>query len=95
MRHFSDICLQVYFSNTFSEMDVIIVNAGLHSLFGDYSHHVSAEEKDTYLGHAHICRANLETALSDLPLHLPATPDSIAALLFGVCLCGLTSGIHY
>lgn len=85
MRHFSDICLQAYFSETFSDTDFIIVNAGLHSLFGDYSHHVSAEEKDIYLHHAHMCRANLETALSDLPLHLPATPDAVTALLFGVC----------
>lgn len=66
-------------------MDFIIVNAGLHSLFGDYSRHVSAEEKDTYLGYAHTCRENLETTLSNLPLHLPATSDAATALLFGVC----------
>lgn len=84
MQSFSDMCLRVYFSETFSVMDFITVNAGLHSLFGDYSHHVSAEEKDTYLRHAHTCRANLETALSDLPLHLPATSDAVTALLFGV-----------
>lgn len=85
MRHFSDTCLQVYFSETFSDMDFIIVNAGLHSLFRDYSDHVPAEDKDIYLGHAHMCRANLETTLSNLPLHLPATPDAVAALIFGVC----------
>lgn len=84
MRNFSDICLQVYFSDACSETDFIIVNAGLHSLFKDYSSHVSAEQKDTYLGYAHTCRANLETALSDLPLHLPATSDAVAALIFGV-----------
>lgn len=84
MRDFSDTCLQVYFSDTFSQMDFIIVNAGLYSLFGDYGNHVPAEEKDSYLGHAHTCRANLETALSDLPLHLPATSDAVTALLFGV-----------
>lgn len=84
MQHFSDICLRVYFSETFSKMDFIIVNAGLHSLFADYSHHVSAEEKDAYLGHAHTCRANLETALSDLPLHLSATQEAATALVFGV-----------
>lgn len=84
MRNFSDICLQVYFSDTFSETDLIIVNAGLYSLFKDYSSHVSAEQKDTYLGYAHTCRANLETALSDLPLHLPATSDAVTALIFGL-----------
>lgn len=84
MRDFSDICLQVYFSDSFSETEFIIVNAGLYSLFGDYSNHAPAEEKGSYLGHAHACRANLETALSDLPLHLPATSDAVTALLFGV-----------
>lgn len=84
MGHFSDTCLQVYFSETFSNMDFIIVNAGLHSLFRDFSDHVPAEEKDAYLDHAHMCCANLETALSDLPLHLPATSDAVAALIFGV-----------
>jgi hypothetical protein len=85
MRDFSDICLQVYFSDTFSEMEFIIVNAGFYSLFTDYSYHISAEQKDTYLGHARKCRENLETALYDLPLHLPTTPEAITALLFGVC----------
>lgn len=84
LRDFSDICLQVYFSDTFSEADSIMVNAGLYSLFKDYSSHVAPEEKDAYLGHAHACRANLETALSALPLHLPATPNAVTALLFGV-----------
>lgn len=84
MKNFSDICLRVYFSDTFSETDFIVVNAGLYSLFEDYSNHVSAEERDAYLGHAHSCRTNLETTLSDLPLHLPATPDAVSALLFGV-----------
>ncbi|ENH64121.1 Putative transcriptional regulatory protein C11D3.07c [Fusarium oxysporum f. sp. cubense race 1] len=83
MRDFSDICLQVYFSDTFSEMEFIIANAGFYSLFTDYSYHVSAGQKDTYLGHARMCRENLETALYDLPLHLPTTPEAITALLFG------------
>jgi hypothetical protein len=91
MRNFSDICLQVYFSDSFSETDFIIVNAGLCSLFGDYSNHVPVKEKDAYLGHADACRANLETALSDLPLHLPTTPNAASALLFGVGQCELTS----
>ncbi|KAI0882423.1 uncharacterized protein GGS22DRAFT_43903 [Annulohypoxylon maeteangense] len=83
MQHFSDVCLQVYFSDSFSEMDFIIVNAGLYSLFSDYSYHTSAEEKEVYLNDAYTCRANLETALDGLPLHLPATTNAITALLFG------------
>ncbi|KAH7246991.1 hypothetical protein NW759_007757 [Fusarium solani] len=83
IRQFSEICLNVYFSEEYSETDFIIVNAGLHSLFGDYSDQVPVEEKGTYLKYAHLCRENLETALANLPLQLPATTDFIVALLFG------------
>lgn len=77
-------CLDVYFNEDHSEADFITVNAGLHSLFWDYSFHVSTEEKEEYRGHAYMCRDNLETALSNLSLHLPATSNMILALLFGV-----------
>lgn len=79
-------CLQVYFSDNFSETDFIIVNAGLHSLFGDYSRQAPLEDRASYIGGAHVCRANLETALNNLPLHLSPAPDAITALLFGACL---------
>lgn len=65
-------------------MDFIIVNAGLHSIFKDYSSIVSAEEKERYLGYANLCRGHLETALSILPLHIPATSKAVIALVFGV-----------
>ncbi|RTE75149.1 hypothetical protein BHE90_010393 [Fusarium euwallaceae] len=83
VRQFSEICLNVYFSDDYSETDVIIVNAGLHSLFWDYSNYVPAEDKSTYLEYAHLCRENLETALANLPLQLPASSDYIVALIFG------------
>ncbi|KXH27090.1 hypothetical protein CSAL01_11849 [Colletotrichum salicis] len=64
-------------------MDFIIVNAGLHSIFKDYSTIVVGDEKERCQRHALLCRANLETALSNLPLHMPAIPKAIIALLFG------------
>ncbi|KAH6952454.1 fungal-specific transcription factor domain-containing protein [Ilyonectria sp. MPI-CAGE-AT-0026] len=83
MQRFPDLCLNVYFSEDHSEADFIAANAGLHSLFCDYAAHVPPELKEENLAYARMCRANLETALSNLPLHLPATSDMIAALLFG------------
>lgn len=65
-------------------MDFIIVNAGLHSIFKDYSGIVSAAEKERYLGYANLCCGHLETALSILPLHMPATSKGVIALVFGV-----------
>lgn len=84
MHRFQDMCLNVYFCDDYSEADFINVNAGLYSLFSDYVSHVAGEEQEEYLSHAHKCRDNLETALSNLPLHLPATPNMILALIFAV-----------
>lgn len=77
-------CLDVYFNDNHSEAKFTTVNAGLYSLLWDYSFHVVGQERDEYVAHAHLCRDNLETILSSLPLHLPANSDTILALLFGV-----------
>ncbi|KAK1641496.1 hypothetical protein BDP81DRAFT_478846 [Colletotrichum phormii] len=83
MNQFSTICLDVYFTEHYSEMDFIIVNADLHSIFKDYSTIVVGDERERCERHALLCRANLETGLSNLPLHMPAIPKAIIALLFG------------
>lgn len=77
-------CLGVYFSDDYPGVDFITVNAGLHSLFSDYAFQLPEDAREEYLGYASSCRANLEVALSDLPLHLPATSNAILALIFGV-----------
>ncbi|EAW21004.1 putative transcription factor [Aspergillus fischeri NRRL 181] len=82
-QRFTDMCLDVYFNDNHSEANFITVNAGLYSLFWDYSFQVVPQEKDECITHAHLCRDNLETVLSNLPLHLSATSDTILALLFG------------
>ncbi|KXH68348.1 fungal specific transcription factor [Colletotrichum salicis] len=82
-RRFPDLCLNVYFSDNYSEYDYITVNGGLYSLFTDYAAQVSVDEQKEYFEYAKICRVNLETCLANLPLHLPASADVIVALLFG------------
>lgn len=82
-RRFPDLCLNVYFSDNYSEYDYITVNGGLYSLFTDYAAQVSVDEQKEYFDYAKICRVNLETCLANLPLHLPASSDVIVALLFG------------
>lgn len=87
MDHFTDLCLKVYFAPTeFNEAEFIIVNAGLETLYLDMnmSKTIAASVKEEYTKMGAICRANVETALASLPLHLPATMDMIVALLFGV-----------
>ncbi|EMT61122.1 hypothetical protein FOC4_g10014164 [Fusarium odoratissimum] len=65
----------------FSEADFIIANSGLLQLFIEKSEEMP--DKTESLNYAHTCRTNLETALVNLPLHLPATLDMISALLLG------------
>ncbi|EFX04895.1 c6 zinc finger domain containing protein [Grosmannia clavigera kw1407] len=83
MNDFPLMCHHAYFSPTPSEYDYIVVLSGLSALFWMHAHTVSAEEKEEYLRYDHMCHVHLETALSSLPLHLPARPDVIAALLMG------------
>ncbi|KAG7142068.1 hypothetical protein HYQ45_001493 [Verticillium longisporum] len=82
-QHFTDLCLGVYFSDDHLDTDYITVNAGLYALFLDQSYHCPPEEKEENLQYAQICKENLETALANLPLHLPASNDVLLALLFG------------
>lgn len=85
MQRFPDLTLNVYFSDDYSEYDFITVNAGLYSLFFDYTTlNATREEKAEYQSYCDICRDNLETALSNLPLHIPATESAIVSLVFGV-----------
>lgn len=86
MQAFGDLCLDTYFSEDRSPFHFISVNAGLYSLCQDYAQtaSVSQQDKEEHLAYARLCRENLETGLAYLPLHIPASSDAIAALLFGV-----------
>ncbi|GKT40882.1 putative transcriptional regulatory protein [Colletotrichum spaethianum] len=84
--HFTDLVLKVYFSQKdFNEAEFIIVNSGLECLYLDMSMNKATTEnlKEEYTKMGTLCSSNLETALVNLPLHLPATMDMVVALLFG------------
>ncbi|KAH7165838.1 hypothetical protein EDB81DRAFT_780508 [Dactylonectria macrodidyma] len=84
LDNFSDICLGVYFSEDYSESEFIISNAGMMYLFQELSYvKPEGKERDESVSYAEMCRVNLETALSNLPLHLPANSSIIRALLLG------------
>lgn len=85
MKRFPDICLNVYFAEEHTEAEYIIVNAGLYTLADDYAASVATgDEAEEYREFAKALRSNLETALSNLSLHLPATPEMVIGLVFGV-----------
>lgn len=85
MQSFTDLCLKVYFAEELSPYDTISVNAGLYSLFWDYASTVkmSKDDQERNMTYARLCRDNLETGLAAMPLHISASADAIAALLFG------------
>ncbi len=61
----------------------ITANVSLHYLFWAFGN-LLPEKRDEYLGFSRQCGVNIETALSALPLHLPANDDVIVALSLGV-----------
>ena len=79
-------CLHVYFSEDVADADLILVNIGLMYMFQDRQQRVTDkkehEENEEY---TKALRENTETALANLPFHLPATSNMISALLLGVC----------
>lgn len=93
MQSFGDLCLKVYFAEDASPYDFISVNAGLFSLFSDHvsTSQMSQDQKERNKAYAHLCRENLELALAEMPLQLPASASVVAALLFAA---GLTFAIE-
>ncbi|KAM5383562.1 hypothetical protein ACJZ2D_002011 [Fusarium nematophilum] len=84
LEHFSGLCLNVYFSEDFSEADFIIANAGLLYLFWERSKRSPDQnERDESERYMQMLRSNLETTLANLPLHLPANSSTISALILG------------
>ncbi|CEJ89569.1 hypothetical protein VHEMI05407 [[Torrubiella] hemipterigena] len=83
----ANICRTVYFpTEDVSESIFVIVNALLYNLFLEHcSHTTDAAVREEYLAHFHLCRANLETALANLPMLLSPKVENAQALLFG-CL---------
>ncbi|KAJ4255400.1 hypothetical protein NW762_009395 [Fusarium torreyae] len=84
MESFSGMCLHVYFSEDVSEADFILVNLGLMYMFTDRMQRSSnQQEKEENEKYSNALRENTETALANLPFHLPVTSNMISALLLG------------
>lgn len=82
---FAEVCLGAYIADEYNATSFITVNVALYGLFLEYAYIVPGKREE-YLGYARQCGINAETALSNLPLHLPASSDVLVALCFGVKL---------
>ena len=84
VEDFIESCRKVYFATEdFSVATFIIVNAGLYYLFQEKSVLDEARSAE-FIEYHYLCRDNLETALSNLPLLMPPRMDTIEALMLGV-----------
>lgn len=83
---FIEKCRVVYFAiEEYSDATFIVVNAGLYNGFIEWSFTTKdPTEREEYREYLCLCRKNLETALGNLDLLMPAKPESIEALAFGV-----------
>lgn len=89
MDRFPETCLAVYMAEDANRVDFITVNVILRYLFWAYAT-LAPEKKDEYLACSCRCGVNVETALSSLPLHLPASDNVIVALALGVIPTSVT-----
>ncbi|KAI8657742.1 Fungal-trans domain-containing protein [Fusarium keratoplasticum] len=84
LERFSSVCMNVYFVEDFSESDFILTNAGLLYLFFERAQRsTDKDEREDLERYIPILQGNLETALANLPFHLPLTSSMISALLLG------------
>ncbi|KAL9110672.1 MAG: hypothetical protein Q9227_004849 [Pyrenula ochraceoflavens] len=72
----------VYYSNNYTDAQLIIVTVCLHWLFADARPEESSLQEE-YGQYSQRCRVSLETTLSRLPLHLPPTWDYVCAVTLG------------
>ncbi|KAK5627023.1 hypothetical protein RRF57_002738 [Xylaria bambusicola] len=88
-EHFTDRCRQLYFATDApSEASFITVNAGLLYIFFEASLKASDPvKKARYEESRAISQNNLEIALAQLNMMMPATAENIEALLMGACFC--------
>lgn len=81
---FSSLCDTVYFATErFSEATFTVVNAMLYNLFIEQDPLDPAIQEE-YYSYSELCRANLETALANMPLFTSAKLENVQALLLGV-----------
>ncbi|KAI1345603.1 fungal-specific transcription factor domain protein [Xylaria sp. FL0043] len=88
-EHFTDRCRQLYFAmDAPSDASFIIVNAGLTYIFFEACLVASDPvKKARYEECRAISQNNLEIALAQLNMMMPATAENIEALLMGACFC--------
>ncbi|KAI0183892.1 hypothetical protein EV127DRAFT_445642 [Xylaria flabelliformis] len=81
LEKFTELCQKVYFAvDEYTQLDFVLANSYLSYIFSEY---IVATGKTNYTQFYTQCRQNAQVALSRLPLLLPTTIETVAALTFG------------
>ncbi|KAI1750974.1 fungal-specific transcription factor domain-containing protein [Xylaria castorea] len=81
LEKFTELCQKVYFAvDEYTQLDFILANSYLSYIFSEY---IVTAGKQNHKEYYTRCRQNAQLALSRLPLLLPATIETVAALTFG------------
>jgi len=90
LERFAEICRKVYFAvDDYSEVDLILVNGYLSYMFAE---HVVVSGLADYEKYYRLCSKNFRSALSRLPLLLPASMEVAAVLTLGVRISSQNKG---
>lgn len=82
LNMFTDICRKLYFAvEDYTDIDFILANGFLSYMF---SEHLVTSGRQDYREYRQLCQRNLHDSLLRLPLLLPASMETIAALVLGV-----------
>lgn len=94
---FRDRCRKVYFkTEDYTCCTYVIVNAALYYLFLEQSFTTEdAERRTAFTEYSQICQSNLDTALGNLPMFLPARCETIEALQLGVSVPSFSSSLAF
>ncbi|KAH7031515.1 uncharacterized protein B0I36DRAFT_363197 [Microdochium trichocladiopsis] len=81
---FMEHLVRVYFPGPYSEADYIIANGALGSVYNErLMCEDDPETRETLREYRHVCDRNMERALSNLKVQMPASFENIKALTFG------------
>lgn len=86
VEYFTEKCREVYFcTEDYSDATFVTVNAGLYNVFIELEFpEKDPAELEKYQHYTRLCKYNLEAALANLNILMPATYDTIVALTVGV-----------
>ncbi|KAI0164989.1 fungal-specific transcription factor domain-containing protein [Xylariaceae sp. FL1272] len=89
LETFTNICRKVYFAvDGYSDIEFILANGYLSYIFSEY---VGSAGEHDLRAYCKLCRQNAQLTLTRIPLLLPATMETIAALAFGATFAVETS----